>query len=469
MPKPDLAPLAMYVGRQARADYALWLGPDAEVLPRLAKEFMLLGADRADRIAATRARLGGTWLDHNFESAPLIVSERHAVERSIVVCNDVLARPYAHENVLRTLVDTVSRGATAIVTAPAADAGQRGGLRPSEMLSMLVGAGLAPTFFGRMATDDVRYEKSTLLAIVEPEARRPQVWRTPPDDFKIVAIITAFNEADVIEGTIEYLIGQGILVYLMDNWSNDDTVKRASKFLGRGLIAIERNPLQDTASYDLEKVLSRMEHLSHVLDADWFIDYDADEIRRSAFRGVSLRDSIYAVDRLGYNVIDFTVMNYRPTDESFVPGSSLEAHFRGFEWGKTPDHLRQRKGWKNLGKPVFLLERAGHDVMFPGRNIYPYKFMNKHYPVRSQAHGERKVVKERRERFNRRERDLRKWHVHYDEWPVAPNFLYDPSALVHDDPATFHETYLVERLTGIGSSRAPDYLEMYLNHHGESV
>jgi glycosyltransferase involved in cell wall biosynthesis len=435
----------------------------------MAKEFVVLGADRADRIAATRARLGGTWLEHDFESRPLIVSERHAVERSVVVCNDLLARPFARENVLRTLVDTVSRGATAIVTAPAAEAGLRGGLRASEMLAMLAEAGLAPTFFGRTATDDVRFEKATLLAIVEPDALRPQVWRTPPDDFTVVAIITAFNEADVIERTIEHLISQGVQTYLMDNWSNDDTVRLASKYLGRGVVAIERNPLQDTASYDLEKVLSRMEHLSQALDADWFIDYDADEIRRSAFRGVGLRDALYAVDRLGYNAVDFTVMNYRPTDESFVPGSSLEAHFRGFEWGKTPDHLRQRKGWKNLGKPVFLLERAGHDVLFRDRNLYPYKFMNKHYPVRSQAHGERKVVKERRERFNRRERDLRKWHVHYDEWPVAPNFLYDPSALVHDDPATFHENYFVERLTGIGSSRAPDYLEMYLNHHGESV
>jgi hypothetical protein len=40
---------------------------------------------------------------------------------------------------------------------------------------------------------------------------------------------------------------------------------------------------------------------------------------------------------------------------------------------------------------------------------------------------------------------------------------------VHDDPETFHETYLVERLTGIGASRAPDYLNMYLDHHAEST
>lgn len=469
MPKPDLAPLAMYVARHRRAEYVVWLGPDAGVLPRMAEEFVLLAADRPDRVGALRTSLGGTWLEHDFESRPFVVALPEAVRSSIVVCNDVIARPYARAHAIASLQVAVGNGSTAIVTAPEAGPAARHGLERTEFTALLASAGLAPTFVGRTATDDVTFAKTTLLAIVEPEALRPAVWRTPPPDFRVVAIITAFNEADVIEGTIEYLIGQGVDVYLMDNWSTDDTVRLASRYLGRGVVAIERNPLQDTASYDLEKVLSRMEHLSSALDADWFVDYDADEIRRSAFRGVDLRTSLYAIDRLGYNAVDFTVMNFRPTDESFRPGMSLEAHFRGFEWGKTPDHLRQRKGWKNLGKPVFLLERAGHDVLFDDRNLYPYKFMNKHYPVRSQAHGERKVIRERRERFNRRERDLRKWHVHYDEMPVAPNFLHDPATLVHYDPETFHEDYLVERLTGIGSSRAPDYLDMYLNHHGESV
>jgi hypothetical protein len=461
MRNPDLGALALYVARHAGSRVAYWFGCDEpEVFERLSREVPVIGVDRPQRIAPLRQRLGGTLVETDFSYETFVPGDPAFVENSVVVCDDPCARPALEERALRSVALAVERGAAALITAPNGDA--------AVFSRTLLGHGIEPTFIGRMAAGDATFAKTTQLAIVEPPQRRVALWRTPPADFKVIAIMTAFNEADVIETCLEHLIGQGVLVYLMDNYSSDDTVARASKFLGRGLVGFEHSPLQDTNTYDLEKVLQRIEHLATSLDADWFIDYDADEVRRSPFRGVGLRAALYAVDRAGYNAVDFTVLNFRPTDDGFAPGASLESYFTHFEFGSTPDHLRQRKAWKNLGRLPQLLEQGGHDVTFSGRKLYPYKFLNKHYPIRSQRHGERKVVRERQDRYSRRERVLRQWHNHYDATAAVPSYLRDPFTLHAYDPATFDEHYLIERLTGIGMLHTTDYRDLVLRLHAQS-
>ena len=43
-------------------------------------------------------------------------------------------------------------------------------------------------------------------------------------DFSVVAIIAAYNEADIIEHVVRDLIDQGIHVYFLDDGSTDRTV-----------------------------------------------------------------------------------------------------------------------------------------------------------------------------------------------------------------------------------------------------
>jgi hypothetical protein len=456
---PDLAALALHVGRHARSRVAYWFGCDEpESFERLSREIPVVGVDRPQRIAPLRQRLGGTLVENDFEYETFVPGDDAFVADSVVVCDDPCLRPALQERALRSVAFAVERGATALIAAADLDA--------VTFARTLRDYGIEPTFLGRMAAQDETFAKTTQLAIVESPPRRV-IAGAPPDDFKVVAIVAAFNEADVIETVLEHLIAQGVLVYLMDNYSTDDTLARASAYLGRGLIGIELSPLRDTGTFDLEKVLQRIEHLATTLEADWFIEYDADEIRRSPFRGVSLRSALYAVDRAGYNAVDFTVLNFRPTDDGFVTGTPLESYFTHFDFGGTPDHLRQRKAWKNTGRTPYLLERGGHDVLFAGRKLYPYKFLNKHYPVRSQAHGERKILRERGPRYSPRERALRKWHIHY-EASETQRFLRPPFTLETYDPGTFDEEFLIERLTGIGMVRTAAYREMQLNLHGES-
>jgi hypothetical protein len=234
--------------------------------------------------------------------------------------------------------------------------------------------------------------------------------------FTAVAIVAAHNEADIIGAVISHLIEQGLLVYLIDHRSTDRTAEIAAPFLGRGLLAIEPFPgdrfphARDAFAWT--DILTRKTELSAELDADWFIHHDADEFRESPWEHLTLLEAIRRVDRLGYNAIDFEVFNFQPTDDTFRPGEDPQHTFRFFEPGAAWDKA-QVKCWKKQSAAPDLVSSGGHDVTFPDRRVFPIRFLLRHYPFRSQAHGTRKVFKERRPR-RLPEETSRGWHVHYD-------------------------------------------------------
>src|SRR5262249_16149645 len=216
--------------------------------------------------------------------------------------------------------------------------------------------------------------------------------RRPP---VIVALMSAYNEADVIAQVVGDLISQGVQVYLLDHASTDDTVAQVTPFLGRGLMAIERFPdesgfpAEDAGRYVWEHLLRRKEALAAELEADWCIHTDADELRESPSPGMFLADAFAAVDALGYNAIDFQVFNFWPTNNEFRPGDDLRRAFRYYELG-APHDRPQIKAWKRQRGPIDLSGTGGHEIRFVGRRVFPVRFVLRHYPIRSQAHGERK-------------------------------------------------------------------------------
>jgi GT2 family glycosyltransferase len=255
-------------------------------------------------------------------------------------------------------------------------------------------------------------------------------------EFTIIALIAAYNEGDVIGPVVGDLIDQGVSVYLLDHQSTDDTVARVQPYHGRGLLSIERFPARGTGvegpgRFAWEEILRRKEALATELDAAWFIHHDADEFRESPWAHVNLRDAIRSVDALGYNAIDFEVLNFWPTHDGFRPGDDVRQTFRHYAPGEPWDKV-QIKCWKKTDGPVDLVSSAGHDVAFAGRRVFPLRFILRHYPIRSQAHGERKVFHERRGRFVEAER-ARGWHVQYDAIRPDERFIRDPATMIPYD------------------------------------
>jgi hypothetical protein len=248
----------------------------------------------------------------------------------------------------------------------------------------------------------------------------------------VVAIVSAYNEEDIIEQVVRALIDDGVLVYFLDDRSSDKTVAQVEPFQGRGVIGIETPPAdraedENGRGFIWERILRRKEELAQTLNADWFIHHDADEFRESPWAGQTLREGIQRVDAAGYNAIDFQVLNFSPTMADPADGGDIRDRLLFYEPGRSFDRL-QIKCWKKTGEPVVLTESGGHEAQFSDRHIFPVRFLLRHYPIRSQSHGERKVFRERLPRFASSER-ARGWHVQYNEFVEGVSFLREPASL----------------------------------------
>lgn len=270
----------------------------------------------------------------------------------------------------------------------------------------------------------------------------------PPASFRVLAIVTTFNEADIVGALLDRLLEDGIFVHVIDNWSSDSTLDQIEARLGTGRLSLERFPADGPSPYfELRALLARVQEYAHRSGADWVIHHDADEIRQSPWPGVSLRHALFAVDRFGFNCIDHTVLNFMPVDNDFAEGGDLEQHFRFFEFGDVTSHFLEQKAWKPQRELVEIASTGGHEAAFSARRVFPYKFLLRHYPIRSQQHGERKVFRERQGRFHPGER-ARGWHIHYDLQLPGTSFLRDPASLLSADD--LDGPLLAQRLSAAG-------------------
>jgi hypothetical protein len=391
-------------------------------LGALAEDFDLVGLAAAEVVAQAREQLPSATLLEWDPGTELPVE----VDGAAVVCSLPVQRAHNASQLLQPLRRLAREASVVVVSAPA--------IAPIDLDS------LDPEFTGVTRTTERSTVRDTRVAVLFPGSDDPV-----SSAFSAVAFVTAFNEADVIRSTIEQLAGEGIGVYLIDNWSTDGTWELVQEL---GLVGAERFPPEGpNPHYEWSHMLGRVEELAMTIRADWLVHVDADERRESPWPGVSLRDGLWRVDRRGFNAVDHTILTFPPIDNGFQPGSDPELYFRHFEFGRNPGHFRQIKAWKRGSKRVDLASEGGHDVSFAGRRIFPFNFLSKHYPIRSQAHGERKIFRERQERWSPVER-ADGWHIQYDHLRPGHRFVRDPETLeLFDD---FHRRYLIERLTRVG-------------------
>jgi hypothetical protein len=247
-----------------------------------------------------------------------------------------------------------------------------------------------------------------------------------PDDFHVIALISTYNEEDIIGPVLDHLTENGISSYLLDDNSTDETIAHAETRLGAGLLGIEQLERAPGGRTAWQSILDRKVDLSRELGADWYMHHDADEIREGPWPGMNLREAIRHVDRMGFNAVGFRVLDFPPVDDVFRAGHDPRAHFS--RWGEPTDHKAyQRTCWKAEESAISLSD-GGHDVHFQDRRVFPLSFLIRHYPVRGQTHGSRKV-RERADRFVADEL-ARGWHGQYRGVQSANHsFLHNPAPL----------------------------------------
>lgn len=267
---------------------------------------------------------------------------------------------------------------------------------------------------------------------------------------KVLAIIHAYNEEDVIDKTVEHLLEQNLDILVLDNWSTDNTYKKVEKLKNKypNRIMLSKYPDNKPKEniYDWTKQLHKTEQISKELDYDWYVHYDADEIRISPFKNTTLSEMISFVDSLGYNAIDTTVIDFRMTkkdDNTFGKNGY-------FEIGRKPSHFSQIKTWKKCND-IDLANSAGHLAIFKDQKVYPLKILNKHYPLRSFEQAKRKIFKDRLPRFEK-EKNEKGWHRQYDKIVKDEDLIYDEANLNKFDENTMEKLGL-ELIAGIGIRR----------------
>ena len=269
----------------------------------------------------------------------------------------------------------------------------------------------------------------------------------PPPGYDVLAIVTTYNEAGIVDQTLERLVAGGIRVHVIDNWSTDETAAIVERRLAPGRVTMERFPPDGPTRYfELQPLLQRVSEVAHRSGADWVVHHDCDEIHEPAWRGVSLRHGLYAVERFGFNAVDHVVVEFRPVADTWEPGDDLASSFEWFEFGASPAHFTLHRAWKPQAEMVSNAETGGHRVEFAGRRLFPYKFVVRHYPLRSTAHARRKLFTERRPRWRPEERAMG-WHRHYDDLDESSSFLWDPKTLHRWDRVD--EDLLLQRLSGV--------------------
>ena len=231
----------------------------------------------------------------------------------------------------------------------------------------------------------------------------------------------AFNEEDVIEHVVADLVANGCQVVLLDNESTDRTVELARK-AGADVETFA------SEGFTLRAQLERFEQIAAERDHDWALVCDADEFRESPWPGMTLIEALREVDALGYSAVNFEVYNFRPTDDGFVPGTDVREHLTHYEPPEGYDVI-QIKCWQNPGSRVDLSEFFGEGARFPNRRVFPVPFILRHYPIRGETHGRKKVLAERLPRYDAAERGDG-WHVQYNAFADGEtSFLWDPADL----------------------------------------
>ncbi len=464
--QPDVYPFAGYLGEKFGYSYIIDIGcGSADKLTALYPKFKIIGVDYGNNINYCQRNYHfGKWIRLNLEDPIIIPINPKILKNSIIVCADVIEHLVNPLFLLKNLKYLLDYAPLAILTTPERDLvrgfnniGPPANLSHSrewnlkEIESLLKSYDFNIIFTGLTVNNNYDFQKKNTIIILGNN-HSPKI-KQASDNFSIIAIMTSYNEEDIIVPSIMYLINQGIEIYLIDNWSIDKTYDLAKQFLNKGLIGLERFPVDGPSKYyDWYSLLSRVEEITKTLKGDWFIHHDVDEIRESPWQNVSLKDAIFYVDMCGFNSIDHTVIEFYPVDNNFPMCGDFEKYFKFFEFGKRPGHFLQIKTWKNLGKKISLADSGGHEVVFEGRFVYPFKFLLKHYPIRSQYHGEKKIFKERKPRYNPNER-VKGWHTHYDYIKDGYSFIKESKELKYFDDLKFYKEYLVERISGIGILR----------------
>lgn len=464
--QPDVYELAAYLGERFGCRYIVDIGcGDGKKLAELHPRFEIIGVDDGANFEACRRQYSfGIWQRHDLTKPGSIPVPNEILSQAIIICADVIEHLLDPSDLLRNLRGMMDLSPACLISTANRDlSASPDHLGPpdnpshvrewnlSEFHKLLRHFQFHVEFIGLTMNNRYNLEKKTILSVLGNN----QITKSGLNDIKVAAILTAYNEEDIVYHSVNRLLEQHIHVYVIDNWSTDSTYGILSRFRSNPyFLGCERFPGDGPAQhFNWNQLLDRVAEVSRTIYADWYIHHDVDEIRVSPWQEMNLREAIAYADRMGFNAIDHTVIEFFPVSYESRADMDHETHLKYFAFGKQESDFHQIKTWKSTGEHVFLAD-GGHQASFHGRRVFPYKFLTKHYPFRSQQQAEKKVFHDRKARLSPVERALG-MHIHYDVYAPGHVFVRNREELELYREEQFNTRYLVERLSGIRLPRIP--------------
>ncbi len=203
---------------------------------------------------------------------------------------------------------------------------------------------------------------------------------------RCLGVLLCYNDGDLLEESIAYLLEQSHHVIAWDHGSTDDTPAVLERFRSE-LREIRRVP-REFDFYELYPAMSRHLIENYVGEYDWISWPDQDEFLEGPARDRSYHEYLAEADEAGIDWIEFRNFNFWFTDEDDPEIRETTRRVRHYSlWPDCPPRVR---AWRAR---LTNIREFNHNPLEGTPS--PRLFNLRHYPMRSAEQMRTRVLRDR--------------------------------------------------------------------------
>jgi glycosyltransferase involved in cell wall biosynthesis len=236
--------------------------------------------------------------------------------------------------------------------------------------------------------------------------------------FRSLGVLLCYNDGDLLEESISYLLEQGHDVLAWDHGSTDETPAVLDRFRD-DLREIRRIP-REFDFYELYPAMSSHLISTYAAEYDWISWPDQDEFLEGPDRDRPYHEHLLEAHETGVDWIEFENFNFWFTDEDDPAVSATTERVR--RYALRPDCPPRIRSWRadRTNTRVF-----NHNPI--EGTPAPRRFRLRHYPMRSSEQARARVLRDRA--------GLRRGNMnfHYENMSRRLDSLVIPATALHHD------------------------------------